>query len=70
MNSLITEDERARINAVNSFWFPDGWNRHTLLTNEIYDIWFNETPQLDKLMGELFTEDLESIVRNQKEHWL
>ena len=53
-----------------SFWFPDGWDRHSTLTNEIYDTWFSGTPQLDKQMGELFAEDLESIVRNEKEHWM
>ena len=70
METAIPAAERARINAVIDFWFPQGWDRHSTLTNEIYNTWFAGTPQLDKQMADLFAEDLEAIVRNEKEHWI
>jgi len=70
MKIKITSDQRARINAVISFWFPDGWDRHTTLTDKIYDRWFSGTPQLDMKMRNLFVDDLEAIVRNEREHWI
>jgi uncharacterized protein (DUF924 family) len=64
----ITDDDRARIEAVLSFWFKE----HQLSAPQVdrrMEIWFGEDPAFDEEIVANFSADVERASKGELDHW-
>jgi uncharacterized protein (DUF924 family) len=68
MGASITDDDRARIDAVLAFWFKE----HELSAPQIdrrMDIWFGADPAFDHEIKQAFAADVEKASEGKLAHW-
>ncbi len=68
MDSTITDEDQAKIEAILSFWFKEQELSAPQIDRRM-DIWFGEDPVFDEEIKENFADDVEAASAGRLNHW-